>query len=167
YSMVMVTPGIFFVIVAAFTFSFKFFGPKRTREIGWALTVLMFLLVLQFLRMSKVFWMIPLSAIVYIIYKLYSRLDFMKDSWAWLPHIFEAWVTSFGVFFGLIEEQVLAGAIMQGNPFAFGIVKTLLIPVIMYLIKDTEKVQKIYIGSVIGALGLGPGIRDLLELLSL
>lgn len=162
-----VTPGIFILISGLFIGLYKWLGPKRTREVGTTLAVIVLLLNSAYLHFTKALWILPVLAITAVWFFILRKLPFMSDYFAWTPHIFEAWITSFGVYFGLIEEHVLARSLMQFNPFAFGLVKTLLIPVIMYLIRDTEKSQKVYVGTIIGAIGLGPAIRDLFEFLSL
>jgi|GEM_PF-2903262 len=162
-----VTPGIFILIAGLFIGLYKWLGPKKTREVGTTLAVIVLVLDTLYLKFSKALWILPVLIITVVWVFILRKLPFMKDYFAWTPHIFEAWITSFGVYLGLIEEHVLARSLMTFNPLLFGLVKTLLIPVIMYLIKDTEKSQKIYVGTIIGAIGLGPGIRDFLEFLSL
>lgn len=161
------TPGIFALMIGLFSFSLLVVGFERTKKLGIILSVAFVFVVFPFLGFSNALYLVPIALICFIVKKLYSRFDFMSDSFSWVPHIFEAWVTSFGVYVGLIEEHVLANILMGINPFLFGVVKTLMMPIIVYLIKDLKGSQKLYIGTVIGAIGLGPGIRDLLELLSL
>ncbi|MBR9680537.1 MAG: DUF63 family protein [Candidatus Altiarchaeota archaeon] len=162
-----VTPGVFFMVLFLFLGLYKWLGPKKTRSVGVLLSILVLAIDFLILRFTKVFWLVPVLGMTYGLYLLFRNLKFMDDVFAWVPHIFEAWITSFGVYFGLIEEHVLARSLMEVNPFLFGLVKTLLIPVIMYLIKDTEKKQRFFVGTIIGAIGIGPGLRDLLEFLSL
>lgn len=161
------TPGIFVLMMGLFTFSLLVAGFDRTRKLGMVLSLMFVLVDLPFLKFSNALYIVPIALICFIVKKIYTRFEFMSDSFSWLPHILEAWITSFGVYVGLIEEHVLANILMGINPFLFGIVKTLMMPIIIYLLKDLKGSQKIYIGTVIGAIGLGPGIRDLLELLSL
>jgi len=162
-----ITPGIYFFLAALFTLCIHFFDYKKTRKIGEVLAVIAILFSLPYLNFSKSLFSLAVFPFYFLFTKLYSKLPLMKDSFAWKPHIFEAWITSFGVMAGLMEEHVLAGALMNIHPLLFGLLKSLLIPLIMYLIKDTKGEQKIYIGTIIGLIGLGPGLRDLLELFSL
>ena len=161
------TPGIFVLMIGLFGLSLLAAGFDRTRKLGIILAIAFVIVDLPFLGFSRAAYLIPIILICLAVRNIYSRFGFMSDSFSWRPHIFEAWVTSFGVYAGLIEEHVLANIIMGINPFLFGVVKTLLMPVIVYLIKDLEGSQKLYIGTVVGAIGLVPGIRDMLELLSL
>ncbi len=162
-----VTPGIFLLFIVLFTVLYIAVGPRRTEQAGWALAGLALLAGTPYLRFGRAAYAIPPLLITPAVAYLYRRLPFMGDLFAWVPHIFEAWITSFGVMAGLIEEHVLAGALMSYNPLLFGLIKTALLPLIMYLIKDAEEGERLFVGTVIGALGIGPGLRDLLELLSL
>lgn len=166
-SLLTITPGIFAVMIVAFSLSALALGMTKTRKLGLLLAGVFVIVDMPFLGFSRALFLVPIGLVFLGVSRIYSSLGFMSDRFAWMPHIFEAWVTSFGVHAGLVEEHVLASALMQASPFLFGIVKTLLIPLIMYLIRDLESKQKTYIGTVIGAIGLGPGVRDLLELLSL
>ena len=162
-----ITPGIYFLLATVFTLCFHFLGYKTTRKVGNFLFVVSLLLSLPYLNFSKNLFAFAVFPFYFIFTKLYSKLPMMKDSFAWKPHIFEAWVTSFGVMAGLMEEHVLAGTLMNIHPLLFGLLKSLLMPLIIYLVRDTKDKQKIYIGTIIGLIGLGPGLRDLLELFSL
>jgi uncharacterized membrane protein len=166
-SLATITPGVYILVLVLFTLLIHFFGEDKTRKIGWVICGLSLLVGALFLHFSKLLYVLPAVAFTLVFFALYSRLGIMKDGFAWIPHIFEAWITSFGVMAGLVEEHVLAGLLMGLNPLFFGIFKSLVIPLIMHMIKDTEGKQKVYIGTIIGLIGLGPGVRDLLELLSL
>ncbi len=162
-----ITPGIYFLLAAIFTLCIHFFSYSKTRKIGITLSIIALLFSFSYLNFSKTFFALAVFPFYYLFTKIYNKFPLMKDSFAWKPHIFEAWVTSFGVMAGLMEEHVLAGALMNIHPLLFGLLKSLLIPLIIYLVKDTKGEQKIYIGTIIGLIGLGPGLRDLLELFSL
>ena len=162
-----VTPGVFFLVLAVFSVLYTSVGADTTWKLGIGASVLLLLAELPLLGFSQVLLVLPVAAICPVAFWFFGKFPFMEDGFAWKPHVFEAWVTSFGVYAGLIEEHVVAGALMGYSPFLFGVVKTALLPLIMWLLRDTEKKQKIYVGTVIGMLGLGPGLRDLLELLSL
>jgi uncharacterized membrane protein len=166
-SLATITPGVYFLVLILFTLLIHFFGEAKAKNIGWVICGISLAVSLFFLHFSKVLYVLPAVAFTFIFWKLYSKLGIMKDGFAWIPHVFEAWITSFGVMAGLVEEHVLAGMLMGLNPLFFGVFKSLVIPLIMHMIKDTEGKQKVYIGTIIGLIGLGPGIRDLLELLSL
>jgi uncharacterized membrane protein len=166
HSALTVTPGIFLLTLMTFTALYSWLGAERAQKAGLAMAGLSAAACLPYLGLARAYYTLPVAAIYLAVGRLYSRWDFMADDFAWKPHLFEAWVTSFGVLAGLREEHVIAGALMQSSPFVFGAVKTLLLPVIMLLLRDTEERQRKYVGTAIGALGLGPGIRDLLELLS-
>jgi uncharacterized membrane protein len=162
-----VTPGVYFLVLAVFSLLYRFIGADTTWKIGTGASAALLLVELPLLGFSRALLVIPVAVICLAVFRLFGRLDFMKDGFAWKPHVFEAWVTSFGVYAGLMEEHVVAGALMGYSPFLFGLVKTAMLPLIMWLLRGTEKKQKLYVGTVIGMLGLGPGIRDLMELLSL
>jgi uncharacterized membrane protein len=166
-SLATITPGIYFVLLLLFTLLIHFFGELRTEKIGRVICGTSLIVGAMFLGFSKALYVLPALAFTFAFSKSYLKLKIMKDGFAWIPHIFEAWITSFGVMAGLVEEHVFAGLLMSINPLVFGLFKSLVIPLIMYMIKDTEGKQKIYIGTVIGLIGLGPAVRDLLELLSL
>jgi len=162
-----VTPGVYLLVLAIFTLSYQLLGAQRARKLGTLASIALLLSLTPFLHPAHAPLLVLTLIICWLTWKVYSRLDFMEDLFAWLPHVFEAWITSFGVWAGLMEEHVIAGILMGKSPFLFGVVKTLLLPLIMSLLKNVEDQQKKYVGTVIGMLGLGPGVRDLLELLSL
>lgn len=167
HSVLMVTPGVYLVVLAAFSLFYRFAGADMTQRLGWLAAAVALLLVLPFLAFGQALLLLPVGAVCVLVSWAYGRLKFMEDCFAWMPHVFEAWITSFGVWAGLVEEHVIAGALMGYSPFVFGLVKTLMLPLIMWLIRDTEKKQRAYVGTIIGMIGLGPGVRDLMELLSL
>jgi len=167
HNILLVTPGVYLLVLAAFSVLYRFVGAEGTFKAGVAASAVLLLLELPLLHFAEAVMLVPVLLITWAVTTLYGRIRFMKDRFAWVPHVFEAWVTSFGVYAGLMEEHVIAGALMGYNPFLFGLVKTALLPLIMWLLRDTEKKQKVYVGTVIGLLGLGPGVRDLMELLSL
>ena len=161
-----VTPGIWFLFGLSFLF-LSHFGLKLARKIGWALFIAIFSIDLIFLRFSKVFYAILALSLSLLLYPFLKRIPWMEDTFAWFPHVLEAWISSFGVIAGLKEEHVIARFLMSKNPLLFGLSKIITIVLAFYLIRDLKGEEKVYTGTAIASLAIGPGFRDLLELLSL
>ncbi|MBR9679541.1 MAG: DUF63 family protein [Candidatus Altiarchaeota archaeon] len=162
-----VTPGIFLLICAVFSALLFFTGYDLTRKIGYIISLALLLLSIQFLRFSALSYVSLALIVSFVAIFLLSKLAWMKDWLAWAPHVLESWISSFGVMAGLTELHILAGGLMSVHPILFGLVKTAFLPIIFWFLRDTEASQKTFLGTIILALGFGPGLRDLLELLSI
>ena len=160
------TPLIWFLLAFAFIL-FANRSLKSARTAGIALIALALPADLLFLNFNRTGEALGAITVTFLLYLVLRKLPWMSDISAWLPQLFEAWITSFGVYAGLREEHVLANVLMNIDPFLFGAVKTVVIAAVFYLLKDMREEERIYAGTAIAALGAGPGIRDLLELLSL
>jgi len=166
HSTLTITPGIWFVIGIPFLL-LSSIDLELAEKTGWLLFAALLPFDYLFLRFSKLLYVMGALMLTVIFFAILSRIRWMDDTFAWLPHLFEAWITSFGVMAGLREEHVIAGFLMRIHPLLFGSVKTFILTVVFYLLRDLKNDEKVYAGTAIATLAVGPALRDLLELLSL
>lgn len=108
-------------------------------------------------------------AIATIIYKI-LKLKFMEDRYSRLAiaaQLFEASATFVGVaFYGYGEQHVLASLAIGGlGPASVFLVKMTVIPFVLWALSDLDDDSETakYVKILIIALGLGPGLRDMLS----
>lgn len=108
-------------------------------------------------------------AIAAIIYKI-LKLKFMDDHYSKLAiaaQLFEASATFVGVaFYGYGEQHVLASLAIGGlGPASVFLVKMTVIPFVLWALSDLDDDSETakYVKILIIALGLGPGLRDMLS----
>lgn len=160
------TPGIYLLVTALFllttTFSLEF-----AKEVGYVLSIVFGIAIVQVLNFSV--WGLVLLSVIPMVasYFLIRQISWMGSPLPWMSHIFEAWISSFGVMAGLFEEHVIAGALMTIHPLVFGVVKTVLIILIFYLIRNERGEEGVFLRTAILTLGLAAGIRNLMEMLSI
>lgn len=169
-----VTPGIYLVIVAIFTLSLLLERLMKEKKIVRNIGLL--LLVFNFIMLRGVrFEVILLTAIIMTFSGMacllvYKRVGIvLEDDLSFLSlmaHLFEASATFVGVdLYGYGEQHVLAGFLIGNFSSAFPLIilKAAVIPLVLWLADSLDKEEKTYVKTFVIALGLGPGLRDMLS----
>ncbi|HDR53312.1 MAG TPA: hypothetical protein ENN60_01385 [archaeon] len=130
----------------------------HARDAGWVLALVFGLASVQVFQFTRVAWVFLSVMPITLSYLALSQFKWMKDVVAWLPHICEAWIGSFGA---------LAGGAGALSAIGFGLAKTAIMPLVFYLIKDEKKESGTYMRTAIMALGISQAVSELVRLLSL
>jgi len=160
------TPGIYIAVPLLFL-AFALSDLEFAKEVGYLLAVIFAIASIQILRMSA--WRLALLSTVpmAVSYFAIRNIPWMRDPLPWMSHVFEAWISGFGVMAGLFEEHVVAKSLMSIHPLIFSLLKTLLLVAVFYLIKDEKGEEGIFLRTAIMSLGMAAGVRNLMEMLSL
>ncbi len=162
HSAVTVTPLVWLLVLGLFTLSLSL-GLRFARNLGALLALALFLRALPFIDFQKLLETLPFLILVLSFLFFLKRLK-LRHSFIWAPHIFEAFVSSYAVSLGFYEEHVVARAIMSLNPWLFALIKMIIAVLVSKAVPDDEEGE--FIATVLGILGLGPGLRNYLELVS-
>lgn len=173
-----VTPGAYLlpisILFIAMFIEKKLAGHDRriAVNLGWLL-VAANLFLLKPVSTEVVLGTLVVTAVVFtiaaIIYKI-LKLKFMDDMYSRLAiaaQLFEGSATFVGVaFYGYGEQHVLASLAIGGlGPASVFLVKMTVIPFVLWALSDLDDDSETakYVKILIIALGLGPGLRDMLS----
>ncbi len=169
-----VTPGAYLLPLSILFIAMFLEKRLEKREIavniGWLL-VAANLFLLKPIRTGVILQTLLVAAIVIAmalaIYKILT-LEFMEDLYSRLAiaaQLFEASATFVGVsFYGYGEQHVLASLAIGGlGPASVFLVKMTVIPFVLWACSDLDTETAKYVKILIIALGLGPGLRDMLS----
>ncbi len=169
-----VTPGIYLVVAAVFL-ACLLLEKRFKRELAWPagwLLVAANLVLMRPVHVEVVVATIAVAAISFgAVFLTLKKLNwkFMKDRLnqaALAGHLFEAAATFVAIdFFGYGEQHVIAGGLigLTGTAVSLILLKALVVPIVLKLAQEAEPEERTYLVTLILALGLGPGIRDMLS----
>ncbi len=171
---IFVTPGAYLLPLSILFIAMlleKRLGKKEiAANLGWLL-VAANLFLLKPVRTEVILGTLAVAAVVFVIatilYKI-TKLKFMDGSYSRLAiaaQLFEASATFVGVsFYGYGEQHVLASLAIGGlGPASVFLVKMIVIPFVLWACSDLDTETAKYVKILIMALGLGPGLRDMLS----
>lgn len=169
----LVTPGIYLVIAAIFLLSIWIEKITRRRICWWVGWVLVAgnLLLVRSARVEVIAGTIAVAGVAFLIVLFALRQlkwKFMQDRLnqaALGAHLFEAAATFVAIdFFGYGEQHVIASTLIgfSGTAASLLVLKAVVVPIILLFAQELEQDERVYITTLILALGLGPGIRDML-----
>lgn len=170
-----VTPGAYALplsILFIAVFLEKRLGKSEVASnLGWLL-VAANLFLLRSIRTEVILGTLAVAGVVFaiaaVLYKI-LKLKFMDDPYSRLAlaaQLFEGSATFVGVsFYGYGEQHVLAGlAIGSLGPASVFLVKMIAVPFVLWACSDLDDEETAkYVKILIVALGLGPGLRDMLS----
>lgn len=170
-----VTPGAYLLplsilFVALFTETRLRHTGKIAVNLGWLL-VAANLFLLKSVRTEVILGTLAVSVVVFaiatLLYKI-LRLKFMEDLYGRLAlaaQLFEASATFIGIsFYRYSEQHVIASLAIGGlGPASVFLVKMAVVPFVLWACSDLDTETAKYVKVLIIALGLGPGLRDMLS----
>lgn len=171
-----VTPGIWILMVILFFASFFLDKLLKKKIFVTYLPIILILLHLPFFRIIN-YSAIALYALffslsiipLFLLKKKYSLLNDNLSLAAIISHLFDATSTFVNIdFFNYIEVHVVGSFFTQ--LFNTGLVMyalklIVLLPLLYFLNKDSDKEFGNYLKIIICVLGLGPGIRNFITIL--
>lgn len=172
---IFVTPGAYLLPISILLVVLFLEKLSVKREIaaysGWLLVALN-LFALKPARTEVILGTLAVAAVVFaiatVLFKMLIKLKFMEDIYSRLAlsaQLFEASATFVGVsFYGYGEQHVLAGLAIGGlGPASVFLVKMAVVPFVLWACEELDPDMKKYVKILIMALGLGPGLRDVLS----
>lgn len=174
---IFVTPGAYLlplsILFIALFLERRLLGKKGetiAANLGWLL-VAANLFILKPVKTGVVLQTLFAAALaIGIAVTLYKalKLEFMDEKYGRLAlsaQLFEASATFVGVsFYGYGEQHVLASLAIGGfGPLSIFLVKMAVVPFVLWALSDLDTETAKYVKILIIALGLGPGLRDMLS----
>ncbi|MDD4354036.1 MAG: DUF63 family protein [Candidatus Nanoarchaeia archaeon] len=171
-----VTPGIWILMVILFFTSFfldKLFKKKIFLNYLPSILILLHLPFFKIINYSAIpLYILFFSISIIPIFLLRKKYSIFKNNLsiaAIMSHLFDATSTFVNIdFFGYIEVHIIGSFFTE--LFNTGIVMyilklVVLLPLLYYLDKDSDKKFSNYLKIMICVLGLGPGIRNFITIL--
>lgn len=172
-SLWVVTPGIYVTVLSACFGSIalgRLFGKSESvaKIMGWiaVLGLASMFPPLNFTTLVEIFELCFVAVLSVVGLTKLAGQDWLSGGYnlaIWTAHLFEAAATSIGLGVGLIEQHVVAGAVIAfaGNDSIL-LLKIGVLPLVLWLMRDLEEDVRVFTQTFVFALGAGPGLRDAL-----